>query len=77
MSVALIKTDNGGHDLEARRGSRETVAWHQSLILTECEYSASLAALLTEWGYALYAFACHRSTMAVSLKRLPSGPREP
>jgi FkbM family methyltransferase len=70
--VALIKTDVEGHDLEALRGMRETVARCQPLILTESEVSTGLSKLCDDWHYSIFAFTCDRSTLKTSFRELPS-----
>lgn len=69
MSVALIKTDIEGHDIEALRGMTETVALHQPLILTECD-DACLPDLCTAWRYRIFAFTRDRRTHKAHFQRV-------
>jgi hypothetical protein len=55
MQVALVKIDIEGHDLEALRGIKATIAAHKPLILTECTYTKDLRDLCNEWRYGIFA----------------------
>jgi FkbM family methyltransferase len=72
VDVALIKTDIEGHDLEALRGMRATVARSQPLIVTECEISTELSNLCAEWRYLIFAFTRDRATLKTKFRRLSS-----
>jgi len=70
VDVALIKTDIEGHDVEALRGMRETVALHHPLILTECHNETELPNICSGWGYTIYAFTRHHVTLKTDFQRM-------
>jgi FkbM family methyltransferase len=72
LDVCLIKTDVEGHDLQALRGMHATVAGHQPLVLTECEYSRELSDLCDRWSYSIFAFTRDRNTLKVRFRKLLS-----
>jgi FkbM family methyltransferase len=74
LDVCLVKTDVEGHDLEALRGMRSTVARCRPLILTECKGTSDLMALCSEWGYRMYGIVRDRRTTRAQLLRM--GPVE-
>lgn len=70
MDIALIKIDVEGQDIEVLRGSQKTVANHQPLILTECEYSSDVVDLCRQWNYGIFAFVCDRKTLDMSFEEM-------
>lgn len=70
LNVCLIKIDVEGHDLQVLYGMQGTIAGHQPLVLTECEYSSDLRDLCDRWSYNIFAFACDRKTLKVRFQKL-------
>lgn len=68
IDIGLVKTDIEGHDLEALRGMKKTVANFQPLILTECDLSSELNDLCSQWNYRIFAFLKERKTRKTSFR---------
>lgn len=49
--IALVKIDVEGHEIQAVKGARETIAKHRPVLVIECEerHSADAVGRLTEW----------------------------
>jgi FkbM family methyltransferase len=71
LDPAMIKTDVEGHDFEALRGMKETVARHQPLILVECNANG-LVGLCAEWRYSMFAFTLDKATVRTTFRQLSS-----
>jgi FkbM family methyltransferase len=70
IDEGLIKTDIDAHDLEVLRGMEGGVAKFQPLILTECELSAELAELCSNWRYKLYSNVRNRQTQRTQFREI-------
>lgn len=71
--IGLIKTDVEGHDLKVLFGAENTLANHQPLVLTECEYSPDLSHLCSRNGYRISAFFRNPKSQKICFKELASG----
>lgn len=74
LDVCLIKTDIEGHDLQALRGMRATIARHRPLILSECRYSEEVYNLCNHWCYSIFAFTRDKNTLKTRFEEI--GPED-
>ena len=70
--IGLIKTDVEGHDLNALLGAENTLANHQPLVLTECDYSPELLHLCRRHGYGVFAFLRDKEALTTRFQELIS-----